>query len=872
MDSARLRADLAVGAKGLRKSETRELGASVGRVHDDSAPAQGSGAEACRPASAAAAATLPGHTTSSRAAHTVGPFGDIAGIRLRKTGSRFGPAGATAAEVTPPSAPPPPAALAPAAGAHCRPSGVRWVGATHPPTCARAAPTPPPTLSLGYCAPMPVRTAVPRSLDEHLPPRCPPDPPLAVVRASLARPACPHAEGAGSRRAAGAQPHAHPTSTPPPPPPPPPLSASGCGRTSPPPSAPAVAATLPAVPPSAAGGHACRFPLGVPFNAAARVRCDWPTAVRRVPGANASPATGTAARPSAEVQRVRTAADVLARPQTVTLPGRYGPGELRRLDPAALSFAASAVVGGGSRGLEAMPPPPPAAAVEVAMPAERRSFDVVVAACRKTLGIGAEGSLPWRIPADLKYFRQLTTSTRDPLRRNAVVMGRRTWESLPPKARPLAERLNVVLSRTPEAELRARLCLPPDVLVAGSLDAALALLAAAPTAEAVESIFVIGGAAVYAEALASERLERAYVTFVDLPANAPAPAFDALLPSGCLDRLARVRAARGAPGPDGAAPEFVVLARDAAAAAGLPTALQPAPTTPPALHGEAGYLALVRHVIDAGNHRSDRTRVGTRSVFGAQLRFNLRDDSFPLLTTKAVFWRGVAEELFWFISGDTSAATLQAKGIKIWDGNSSRAFLDGLGLSEREEGDLGPVYGFQWRHFGARYTHRAAGYEGKGVDQLARAIELLRTNPHDRRIVVSAWNPPDLAQMALPPCHVLFQFYAHDGRLSCQLYQRSADLGLGVPFNIASYALLTRLVAHVTGLQPGELVHTLGDAHVYENHVDALREQLGRTPRPPPKLRIVGADGLTDIDALRMEHLQLVGYEPHAKIAMQMAV
>ena len=588
-----------------------------------------------------------------------------------------------------------------------------------------------------------------------------------------------------------------------------------------------------------------------------------------------------------------------------------------------------------------------------AMPAERRSFDVVVAACRKTLGIGAEGSLPWRIPADLKYFRQLTTSTRDPLRRNAVVMGRRTWESLPPKARPLAERLNVVLSRTPEAELRARLCLPPDVLVAGSLDAALALLAAAPTAEAVESIFVIGGAAVYAEALASERLERAYVTFVDLPANAPAPAFDALLPSGCLDRLARVRAARGAPGPDGAAPEFVVLARDAAAAAGLPTALQPAPTTPPALHGEAGYLALVRHVIDAGNHRSDRTRVGTRSVFGAQLRFNLRDDSFPLLTTKAVFWRGVAEELFWFISGDTSAATLQArrgtrcarrahrralrrapltartaphrvracvracarqaKGIKIWDGNSSRAFLDGLGLSEREEGDLGPVYGFQWRHFGARYTHRAAGYEGKGVDQLARAIELLRTNPHDRRIVVSAWNPPDLAQMALPPCHVLFQFYAHDGRLSCQLYQRSADLGLGVPFNIASYALLTRLVAHVTGLQPGELVHTLGDAHgaaarartahraapptvqrggrvssglarpcapprplaraaVYENHVDALREQLGRTPRPPPKLRIVGADGLTDIDALRMEHLQLVGYEPHAKIAMQMAV
>lgn len=290
---------------------------------------------------------------------------------------------------------------------------------------------------------------------------------------------------------------------------------------------------------------------------------------------------------------------------------------------------------------------------------ERRHMDVVVAACRKTLGIGVEGALPWRIPADMKYFRQLTTSTRDPLRRNAVVMGRKTWESLPAKARPLADRLNVLLSRTPEPELREKLSLPPEVLVASSLDAALVLLSMDGRAESVESVFIVGGAAVYAEALASERLDRAYVTFVDLPADAPAPEYDALLPSGCFDKLIRVRATRGPAGPAGASPEFVVFARDATAASALPTSLRPAAAMPSTLVGESGYLELVRDVIARGNRRGDRTGTGTRSLFGAQLRFDLRGDVFPLLTTKAVFWRGVAEELLWFVSGDTSAATLQ---------------------------------------------------------------------------------------------------------------------------------------------------------------------------------------------------------------------
>lgn len=195
---------------------------------------------------------------------------------------------------------------------------------------------------------------------------------------------------------------------------------------------------------------------------------------------------------------------------------------------------------------------------------------------------------------------------------------------------------------------------------------------------------------------------------------------------------------------------------------------------------------------------------------------------------------GVAQELLWFISGDTSAKTLQDQGIHIWDGNGSRAYLDSIGLEHREEGDLGPVYGFQWRHFGAEYSTMHADYQGKGVDQLADLIHRIKTNPNDRRLVLSAWNPAALPDMALPPCHMFCQFYVADGELSCQMYQRSCDLGLGVPFNIASYALLTRLVAQVCGLQAGDFVHVLGDAHVYTNHVDPLKEQLKNVPRHLP--------------------------------------
>jgi len=286
-------------------------------------------------------------------------------------------------------------------------------------------------------------------------------------------------------------------------------------------------------------------------------------------------------------------------------------------------------------------------------------------------------------------------------------------------------------------------------------------------------------------------------------------------------------------------------------------------------HDEDQYLNLIRKIIKKGVTRGDRTGVGTISIFGTQMRFDLRNQ-FPLLTTKRVFWRAVAEELLWFIKGSTDAKLLQAKKISIWDGNSTREFLDASGFQDRQVGDLGPVYGFQWRHFGAEYGTCDDDYTGKGIDQLREVIDRIRTNPTDRRIIMTAWNPSQIPQMALPPCHCLAQFYVANGELSCQLYQRSADMGLGVPFNIASYALLTYMIAHVTKLTPGDFIHTLGDTHVYLNHVEPLKQQLERTPRPFPQLKF--KRDVTNIDDFKFDDLEIVGYDPHPSIKMEMAV
>ena len=267
------------------------------------------------------------------------------------------------------------------------------------------------------------------------------------------------------------------------------------------------------------------------------------------------------------------------------------------------------------------------------------------------------------------------------------------------------------------------------------------------------------------------------------------------------------------------------------------------------LRAMQAYLDLMRHILDEGIRKEDRTGTGTVGVFGHQLRFDLTD-GFPAVTTKKLHFRSIIHELLWFLRGETNIAYLRENGVSIWD-----EWAD-------EDGELGPVYGSQWRSWPTP--------DGGTVDQLARVIDDIRTTPHSRRLIVSAWNVAEVDDMALPPCHTLFQFHVADGRLSCQLYQRSADVFLGVPFNIASYALLTCMVAQVTGLRPGDFVHTFGDAHLYLNHLEQAERQLARSPRTLPTLHL--DPSVKEIDDFRYEHIEIRDYDPHPHIKAPVAV
>ncbi|KAK7201449.1 dihydrofolate reductase-thymidylate synthase [Novymonas esmeraldas] len=503
-----------------------------------------------------------------------------------------------------------------------------------------------------------------------------------------------------------------------------------------------------------------------------------------------------------------------------------------------------------------------------------RGFSIVVAADEQH-GIGDGEAIPWRVPEDMAFFKDRTTLLRNGKppaagRRNAVVMGRKTWESVPARFRPLPGRLNVVLSS--QATLSELLASVPAerraeagqdlVVVNGGLVAALELLARPPYCSTIETAYCIGGAQVYADAMAApcvERLQEVYMTrvyttepactrFFRFPPPSSNSSGDAAAPAWELESSQ----GRKKSGTDGHAYEICKYV--------------------PHNHEERQYMDLVSRIMTTGLVKDDRTGVGTIGLFGAQMRFSLRGNRLPLLTTKRVFWRGVCEELLWFLRGETDAQLLADKGVHIWDGNGSREFLDSRGLTENREMDLGPVYGFQWRHFGAAYKGADASYDGEGVDQIKSIVETLKANPCDRRLLFTAWNPCALHSMALPPCHLLGQFYVNTDtkELSCMLYQRSCDMGLGVPFNIASYALLTILIAKATGLRPGELVHTLGDAHVYRNHVEALREQLQRVPRAFPTLVFTRErEYLEDYESTDME---VVDYAPYPPIKMEMAV
>ncbi|EME32569.1 thymidylate synthase/dihydrofolate reductase [Galdieria sulphuraria] len=490
---------------------------------------------------------------------------------------------------------------------------------------------------------------------------------------------------------------------------------------------------------------------------------------------------------------------------------------------------------------------------------------IVVALTRNARGIGLLGKMPWKLKKDLQFFKELTLG-------NPVIMGRKTWESLPTASKPLKKRLNVVLTSNPTLFQKNYLETLTDedrteeeglCLACNSLESALNML----RLRSFPVAYIIGGRQVFEEALVNPACSRVYLTriYEDF-------ACDTFFP--CLPNYFQLVSNSEIFEENGIKFEFLEYRRDMYLTTGMNENSAHGKRqniNPSRPHEEYQYLELVRKIVEQGVFKNDRTGVGTLSLFGHQMRFSLQGQ-FPLLTTKKVFWRGVVHELLWFISGSTNAKKLSEKGIHIWDENASRAFLDNHGFLNREEGDLGPVYGFQWRHFGAKYRSMNDCYDNEGVDQLTDIIETLKRNPNDRRMILTAWNPSAIPEMALPPCHILAQFYVSNDNLSCHMYQRSCDMGLGVPFNIGSYALLTYMIAKLVHLSPGELIYSMGDVHIYQNHLGPLTFQLNRKPRPFPRLIIKDRPDLQKIDDFVFSDFELIDYHPHSVIKMPMAV
>lgn len=453
-------------------------------------------------------------------------------------------------------------------------------------------------------------------------------------------------------------------------------------------------------------------------------------------------------------------------------------------------------------------------------------FSIIVALDIKN-GIAKQGQIPWHNRSDLHFFRETTHGQG----RNAVIMGRKTYESLPANVRPLPGRQCVIISTTWQPSDH------PNILIYSSLLEALIGLGQAHY----EHVFVAGGERVYQEAIRHflYLCDHIYVTRFAHDYEC-----DQFFPWSDIESM----------------PHTTQSIED----------YDRYTFTPQVRHSEYEYLNLIRDVLTNGEDRVDRTGVGTRSVFGARMVFDLTN-SFPILTTKKMAYEAIIKELLFFISGKTDTTILSQQGVKIWAANTSEMFLRQMKLPWRE-GDMGPGYGFQWRHWGTEYHGCDHNYAGQGVDQFDQLVQNLRQHPESRRHLLTAWNPSQLDQMALPPCHVLAQFYVSaDGQwLDCQLYQRSGDLFLGVPFNITSYALLTAILAHLTGRRPRRLIHILGDAHIYRNHLDAVKLQLTRTPRPFPQLTF--SRPVNSLDELTREHIVITGYTSWPMISAPMAV
>jgi dihydrofolate reductase / thymidylate synthase len=460
----------------------------------------------------------------------------------------------------------------------------------------------------------------------------------------------------------------------------------------------------------------------------------------------------------------------------------------------------------------------------------KKNINIIVA-CTFDLGIAKNGAIPWHSSTDLKYFKDITTQSYSGI--NAVIMGRKTFETL---KQPLQNRINYVLSRTQNTQNTQ------NVLYSNSIEDALI---DANNNEKIDKIFIIGGESIYSQILYNyeKYIDTIYLTYVDTEIIC-----DQFLSHKLFDYVKDES-------------KTIIINEN--------PKLQFTEWRP-YNSSEMAYLKLIENIIQNGETRKTRTGIDTLSIFGEKLVFDI-SERIPFLTTKKLAWKTMLRELLWFISGKTDNNILRQNGVHIWDGNASKTFLESIGLFNREENDLGPVYGHQWRHFNAEYTDCNDDYKDKGVDQIKQLISLLKNDPTSRRIILSAWNPAQLHLMALPPCHVLAQWYVHDnGYLDCQLYQRSADIGLGIPFNIASYSVLTYMLCHLTGYKPGKFIHIIGDAHIYVNHIEQLKEQIKRVPFQYP--RLIFARKIQDIDDFKESDFILLDYKSHPAIRMSMAV
>lgn len=440
----------------------------------------------------------------------------------------------------------------------------------------------------------------------------------------------------------------------------------------------------------------------------------------------------------------------------------------------------------------------------------------VIVAVSNNFVIGKDGKIPWNIPSDMRYFKEITIGNGN----NAVIMGRKTFESI---GKALPNRFNIVLSSKEMNE-------DPTITSCYHMYQALELC----KKQNIEDIFVIGGAQIYTNVFTFfyHSIDKIYITNIRDTFEGDTYLKNVPWKHFCLTESKKEENV-----------EYLIYSKQQEN------------------RGEYQYLDLVRNTLRKTNLCS----------FGIMMKFDLQK-GFPLLTTKKMFLRGVIEELLWFLSGSTNSNILRDKNVHIWDKNGSREYLDSIGLSHREQGDLGPIYGFNFRHYGAQYKDCHSDYSGQGKDQINNVLHLIKNDPHSRRILINLWNPTQLDEVALPACHVLYQFKVEpENKLSCVMYQRSGDIGLGVPFNIASASLLTHILAKLCHLNVGTLTHCIGDAHIYKEHVISLKKQLERTPFCFPRLCITDTNQ-KKVEEFKVGDFEIQGYFSHDSISMPLVV